>query len=411
MQVDSQQEIDTLRRELEAARARVEQLEHEVASERRRVGRIAMINRIGRMIASRIELDEVVQTAVAAIQEQLGYTSVAVGIVDPHDEQMLTVRAQAGAGRARWAAGSRQRADHGLIGAAARGRRMMLVNDVSRGPRALPLLGANVRAELVAPILSEGRLLGILTIESAAAIDEEDAQGIAIVADHLAIAIDSRRQQVQLAERRQELAVLDERRRLARELHDSVTQQLFGMSLLSQVLPELWQIDRAEALDALGQIRDLTRRALAEMRALLLELRPAELGDQELPHALRDLAAAFGRADLRVEAEVEHGARLPDAVEEALFRIAQEALVNTARHAQARQVRVALASGPPCRLDIADDGRGFAVEQIGHGRFGLVSMRERAVGVGADIQIRSAPGEGTAISVIWPGASKDATKS
>jgi signal transduction histidine kinase len=394
-----------LRHELERAARRIRQLEQELEAERRRVGRIAILNRIGRMIASRIDVDEVLRTAASAIREQLGYSQVAVGIVDIDDEQTLIIRASAGDGPDAFTPGQRQSLRAGLIGAAARGRRMMLVNDVGPDPRAPGLLGTTLRAELVVPILSGERLLGVLNIAAAEPITEEDAQGIAIVADHLAIAIDSRSQQLQLAERRQELAVLDERRRLARELHDSVTQSLFGMSLLAQVLPELWELDRAEALDALGQIRDLTRSALAEMRALLFELRPAALGEQALGAALHDLATAFERTDVRVSLDIVSEARLPEPVEQALFRIAQEALVNIARHAQAREVRISLRGDQPTRLVVADDGRGFAEGGVGHGRFGLVSMRERAADIGASLNIRSAPGQGTEIRVEWPARS------
>ena len=139
---------------------------------------------------------------------------------------------------------------------------------------------------------------------------------IQIIGDQLAVAIENAR----LAERGQQLAVLEERRRLARELHDSVTQSLFSMSLLAQVLPDLWEIDREEARAGLSQIRDMTRDALAEMRALLFELRPAALGEQGLAHALREHATAFGgRAGIPVVVDVARDPALPGPVEQETY--------------------------------------------------------------------------------------------
>jgi signal transduction histidine kinase len=223
-----------------------------------------------------------------------------------------------------------------------------------------------------------------------------------VTAALLAAAIDNRRQHLLVSERGQQLAVLEERRRLARELHDSVTQSLFSMSLLAQVLPDLWKVDRAEARAGLTQIRDLTRGALAEMRALLFELRPAALGQRSLAHALREHAGAFAqRTGVPIALDIANDLALPEAVEQAFFRIAQEALANIARHARAHQARVALINGRPVRLLIADDGQGFQPERVTAGSFGLNSMRERAASIGAHLEVRSTVGQGAEIIVEW----------
>jgi signal transduction histidine kinase len=290
--------------------------------------------------------------------------------------------------------------ERGIMGAAARQRRPELVNDITADARYVAVPGADeLRAELAMPILLGDRLLGILDVAGVSRLGQEDVTAIQIISDQLAVAIENAR----LAERGQQLAVLEERRRLARELHDSVTQSLFSMSLLAQVLPDLWEIDRAEARAGLDQIRDMTRGALAEMRALLFELRPAALGEQGLAHALREHAAAIGsRIGIPVVVDVARDPALPGPVEQAFFRIAQEALANAARHAQARRVWVTLNGPTPVRLVIADDGQGFQIEQIGEGRFGLISMRERAAAVGARLQMRSELSQGTQIIVEWP---------
>jgi signal transduction histidine kinase len=256
------------------------------------------------------------------------------------------------------------------------------------------------------PLMVGGWRIGLVVLSYPQVHDWPDAdlKLYQVTAAQLAAAIDSRRQHLLVSDRSRQVAVLEERRRLARELHDSVTQSLFSMSLLAQVLPDLWEIDREEAQGALHQIRDLTRSALAEMRALLFELRPAALGEQDLSYALRDHTAAFQqRTGIEVSFSATGQGSLPSPVQQTLFRIAQEALANVARHTHARHVKVVLHTGRPARLQIGDDGQGFQPEQIGGGHFGMISMRERAGEIGARLEITSAPGQGTEISVVWPG--------
>jgi signal transduction histidine kinase len=285
------------------------------------------------------------------------------------------------------------------MGTAARQGAAVLVNDVATDPRYVAIPGSSdLRSELAVPILLGEHLIGILDVSSTRQLGDEDVTAIQVVADQLAVGMENTR----LAEQGRQLAVLDERRRLARELHDSVTQSLFSMSLLAQVLPDLWRVDRDEALGALGQIRDLTRGALAEMRALLFELRPAALEQQDLAGALREHIATYERrTGISITYESVGKCKLPEPVEQALFRIAQEALANVSKHSRARHARVQLHCGAPTRLLIADDGQGFAIERVGEGRFGLISIRERAANIGARLDVRSAVGRGTEIEVEW----------
>ncbi|HEX9373615.1 MAG TPA: GAF domain-containing protein, partial [Roseiflexaceae bacterium] len=368
--------------------------------EQRRSEQLTLIARIGRSLTADLPLDELLQNAAETIHELLGYPNVAIALIDPADPTTLLLRTFGGAYRSLVGGEHRLPISQGIMGEAARTRKTLLVNDVTSDPRyILPPGAVGIRAELVAPMVSGDQLLGVLNLESGDPFSEDDATTIRIVADQLSAAIENAR----LAERGRQLAVLEERRRLARELHDSVTQSLFSMSLLAQVLPELWEVDPAEARAGLVQIRDLTRSALAEMRALLVELRPAGLGDQGLAHALREHLAAFeSRTGISVTMYLANVSRLPEPVEQAFFRITQEALANVARHAQAQRVRVTLRGRAPVRLLIADDGRGFQPEHVGDGRFGLISMRERAAKAGARLHLRSALGQGTKIVVEWP---------
>jgi len=203
----------------------------------------------------------------------------------------------------------------------------------------------------------------------------------------------------------QQAATLEERQRLARELHDAVTQTLFSTALIAEVLPELWDLDPEEGRQRLAELRRLTRGALAEMRTLLVELRPGALTELPMGDLLRQLAeATTGRTRLEVTARVAGQARpLPPGVQVALYRIAQEALNNVVKHAQARHATVTLsydASGD-LRLRVEDDGRGFDPSAIPAGHLGVGIMRERAEGIGARLGLSSRPDGGTAIEVHW----------
>ena len=201
-----------------------------------------------------------------------------------------------------------------------------------------------------------------------------------------------------------ELAAGEERAHLARELHDSVTQALFSMTLVTRSVEMLLDRDVDAARTQLIQLRDLQREALAEMRALIFELRPGNLEQDGLTRALRTHTAALqGRIGLPVVVESALQERLPLAIEEVLYRISQEALHNVVKHAGARQVRVEVArAGKGVRLRIEDDGKGFDPSRVPDSHLGLAGMRARAEKVGAEFVCRSEPGKGTTIEVVVP---------
>ncbi len=208
-----------------------------------------------------------------------------------------------------------------------------------------------------------------------------------------------------LAQRVKEQAVAAERSRLARDLHDAVSQTLFSASLIADVLPQLWERDPDEGWRRLEEIRQLTRGALAEMRTLLLELRPTTLVEAELGDLLRQLGEAItGRARVPVALEVEGEASCtlsPD-MKVALYRIAQESLNNVAKHAGASQATVSLrCQGERGELRIRDDGRGFDFNDISVESLGLGIMRERAKAVGVTLTVESEIGHGTQVVAVW----------
>ena len=222
----------------------------------------------------------------------------------------------------------------------------------------------------------------------------------------LCIGIDSTQQKKaedQAAEQLKEKTAEEERTRLARDLHDAVSQTLFSTSLIAEVLPRLWERNKDEGLKKLEEVRQLTRGALAEMRTLLFELRPTALADAELSDLLRQLSeSVIGRARVPVTLEVEGSCVIPTDVKIAFYRIAQESLNNIAKHSAASRAQITLHCQPQqVVMDIIDNGHGFNVDQVAPGSFGLGNMNERANQIGAILKIESKPGEGTEITVTW----------
>ncbi len=201
-----------------------------------------------------------------------------------------------------------------------------------------------------------------------------------------------------------ELASSQERAHLARELHDSVTQALFSMTLVTRTTELLVDRDPAAAREKLGSLRDLQREALAEMRALIFELRPGNIEQDGLLPALKTHSAALqGRIGLPIVVTSDLVDRLPLAVEEVLYRISQEALHNVVKHAAARQVTLSIErAGGGIRLRIVDDGKGFDTGKVPDGHLGLAGMRARAEKIGASYTVGSRPGHGTTIEVVVP---------
>ncbi|MCD6344817.1 MAG: GAF domain-containing protein [Anaerolineae bacterium] len=259
------------------------------------------------------------------------------------------------------------------------------------------------------PLRVRGQALGILVIigPQGSMFSEGHLALFESIADQLGVAVENAR----LYEQAEQAAVVAERSRLARDLHDAVTQTLFSASLIAEVLPRIWERHPDEGLRRLGELRELTRGALAEMRTLLLELRPSALVDAALSDLLRQLAESItGRARVPVSVEVEDECPLPPEVKVALYRIAQEALNNVAKHAGAGQAAVSLHYIPPAcggdrggavELRVSDDGRGFDPQSVPPESLGLGIMRERAEAIGAALNVDSEVGHGTQVVVVW----------
>jgi signal transduction histidine kinase len=269
------------------------------------------------------------------------------------------------------------------------------------------------------PLVARDRVVGVLVVRHRVRghFTPHHVTLAQAVANHAAVALENAR----LYREAQRAAAEEERRRLARELHDSVTQTLFAAKTTADVLPGLWERDPEVGREALAALGRLTRGAYTEMRSLLVELRPETLTRAPLHELLQTLVAAVtAKSRLTVEAALDPVPLLPADVQVALYRIAQEALTNVAKHAGASRLSFRLGATPlagpvPPRLlslspsklavslEVADDGRGFVPAAAPRGRLGLASMGERAAGVGAALRLQSQPGAGTRVSVTWTG--------
>ena len=204
--------------------------------------------------------------------------------------------------------------------------------------------------------------------------------------------------------RAEQKAAAAERDRLARELHDSATQTLMSAAMLARTIPRLWQRDPGQGQEALTELGELTQTALAEMRTLLLELRPAVLTQVALDELLRQLVTSL-RSRSRAAIELDCGPLppLPPEVQIAFYRIAQEGLNNMVKHARAGQAWVRLEQhAAQLVLSIRDDGQGFDPRAIPAGHLGVRFMHERAEAIGAGIEVQSRPGQGTSLRLAWP---------
>jgi nitrate/nitrite-specific signal transduction histidine kinase len=282
------------------------------------------------------------------------------------------------------------------------------VDDYAEGRLKSALREEGFQSVISVPLVAKNAVLGVLNLATRGprTITAGERSLLASVGQQAGMAVENAR----LYEQAEMAAAAAERNRLARELHDAVSQTLFSASLIADVLPRLWERDPEEGRRRLGDLRRLTRGAMAEMRTLLWELRPSALLDTNLIELLDQLSKAVaGRTDIEVVLEVEQAISPPTDVKITLYRIAQEALNNVVKHAGASQVLISAHAGEEggVVLRIRDDGRGFAPGDVPPGHLGLSTMGERAEGIGAALVVESGPGRGTEVTVVWKGGTAD----
>jgi len=374
-------------------------------AEQRRAEQFRVISEVGRRITSIMSIDSVLKQVVELIQSAFDYDHVHIGLIEG-DEVVYKV----GAGylwddpQFQFEPARLKVGQEGITGWVAAMGEPLLIPDVSQDPRYVWMRGSETRSELTVPVKAKGKVIGVLDVQSnqLSAFDESDLTVLQSLADQTAIAIESAR----LYEQARRLAVVEERQRLARELHDSVTQALYGAMLYAEAAARQLTIGEVElATDHLRELRDTAQEALREMRLLIFELRPSILESEGLVNALRArLEAVEERAGLEVEFHVEGETVPPTVVEEGLYRIAQEALNNALKHAFASSISVYLNRGEEAVvLEIVDDGCGFdPVTAVPGGGLGLDGMIERAAQLGGELVLDSEPGAGTRVRVEVP---------
>ncbi|MER7400130.1 GAF domain-containing sensor histidine kinase [Streptomyces sp. NPDC000151] len=358
-----------------------------------------------------LEVRDVLKTIVASARELLDAEYAALGVPDDHGGFAQFV--VDGVSEEQWKAIGPLPRQHGILAAMLQEATPQRLGDVRQDPRFEGWPGAHPEMSdfLGMPVADGDEILGALFLANkrcpkpagGCGFTGEDEALLGMLAQHAAIALTNAR----LYERSRELTIAGERARLAHELHDAVSQKLFSLRLTAQAATALVDRDPARAKGELQQVARLAAEAADELRAAVVELRPAALDEDGLIATLRTQIQVLDRAHSAKVTFASHGLRaLPAAQEEALLRVAQEALHNALRHADAQRVDVTLVRHwQGAVLRIADDGRGFdpgAVRRAGR-HLGLVSMRDRASGVGGTLTVESEPGKGTAVEMEVPG--------
>ncbi len=265
------------------------------------------------------------------------------------------------------------------------------------------LVSGEYRTALCTPLLVDEEVYGglVLYYGEDRTFTPEEINLAHALADQASLAIANDR----LKGKAQDAAVTAERNRLARDLHDAVTQTLFSTSLIAEVMPKIWKKNPDTVEQRLEELRQLTRGALGEMRTLLMELRPSSLDEAQPRELFKHLADAFtGRSGVPVELNVEPSIDciIPVEVKNVFYRIAQEGLNNIFKHAEATRVWFRYTCGEEAiTLTIIDDGLGFDQKDIPPGHMGLGIMSERAKSIQADLNVVSRPGEGTTLRLVW----------
>jgi signal transduction histidine kinase len=358
------------------------------------------LQRLGTLLLEEHDFDRVLHSICRQLQRLTDAGGVGIALLE-EDPRFLEMRTVVGPS-ADVLLGARIPTEGSFAAEALRTNRPQRSDDAQNDPRGYrySLVLGNTRTILSVPMKTRQRTVGVLSVynkEGEGGFSDRDADLATFFANQAAAAIENAR----LYEQTREYAVVEERNRLARELHDSVTQSLFSVTLLSEAALNLLDRDASKARERLERANELAQGALAEMRALIFQLRPMTLQEEGLLSAVKKhLNAVHSRDGHVVELQVSGAARrLPAPIEDAGFRIIQESVNNVTKHAHAERARVELDFGADClRVSVIDTGAGFdPAAPRPTGKLGMTSMRERAEAAGGTLTVESAPGQGTRV--------------
>lgn len=362
----------------------------------RRLAESESFNRVSVSLLQKTALDQVLDIVCTEAQRLIGATGSAVLLLT--DQAWLEVKHRLGKPLA---AVEPVPVDGSLAGQVVRQGEPVMLNDPALLERAqVYQWPTDLSALLAVPLHANGRVIGVLdVVNKVGGFTEEDIPVMSVFANQAAMAIEHARLQQQA----EQLAVLGERQRLARELHDSVTQSLYSVTLYANAAVLALAAGKQDVTAGyLQELQETAQEGMRDMRLLIFQLHPPVLETEGLVAALQArLAAVEGRAGLQTKFRVERERRLPIAIEAELYWIAQEALNNVRKHAAARHVAVHLHfTAATIYLEVLDDGLGFDPQAVpAERRGGLRTIAERTARVGGKLTYESTPGKGTRVKV------------
>jgi len=367
---------------------------------------LTLLNDVASALVPTLGLDEIVNKTLALVMDYLNVEAGEIFLLDEETETLRLILHRGEAAKAFWTQ-SRFKLGEGFVGIVAAENRTLVSEDLSKDMRYLrsAVVEAGFRQFACLPLTSGEKMIGVLGIAKRGdeAIDDRSIQLLTAVGNWAGLAIDNSR----MHSNARRLAVLEERERIGMDMHDGVIQSIFGVGLSLENIIHLVDENPVQAKEGIKQATEGLNKAIRDLRTYILDLRPRQLGEENLLVGLRRLLTEYrvntlSEAMLTGKEKDVANIQRNDAL--ALFHICQEALANTAKHAQAKRVSVNLWTTPErVLMEIEDNGKGFDIDKmsmtLGHG---LSNIHTRARNVNGDVEITSAPGEGTTILAWLP---------